>query len=187
LDAYGATGTLQIDCLATTPLAGDERLQPRPHAPVRHPQPRVRAWSDDVEGSVGRALETYVCHGALSPDVSQVADLAASPAPTSAARRWRRRVGLSGQAQRRSGRPVPAAGSAAAPAAPGDLANFYMTDRDADGAELVDMSVRKRKGAVVSLRMYGWKSSRSTSASAISLEAVRSRVRLRRPPRSARP
>jgi hypothetical protein len=43
---------------------------------------------------------------------------------------------------------------AASPAELGGLANYYLIDRDADGADLVDMSRRRRKGAVVSVDMY---------------------------------
>ena len=119
---------------------------------------------------MARDLETYVCHGALSPDVSQVAGPAgfvrAYLGGQTVAQASQAQAGEAQAGQARSGGPAaaspapssssasPAPVQARAPAAPGDLANFYMTDRDADGAELVDMSVRKRKGAVVSLRMY---------------------------------
>lgn len=152
LDAYWGDGTLQIDCLnhltrwkVTTGYNLDRTRR------FDAPAAAFGAWSDDAAGTVARELESYVCHGVASPDVSLVADLTGFARAYLGGQSVAQASGA--QAGSAAASPPPPAQAAAA-AAPGELANFYMIDRDANGAELVDMSVRKRKGAVARLRLY---------------------------------
>ena len=150
MDAYWGDGTLQIDCLnhltrwrVTTGYNLDRTRR------FDAPNPAFGAWSDDPEGSVGRALESYVCHGVRSPDVTEIADL------TGFARAY-----LGGQVLAQgNGAQAGRAAAAPAPSPPPEaaqegLAHFYMTTRNADYAELIDMSVRRRKGKVASAALY---------------------------------